>query len=190
MANPPKKEEAVEEQPKGKGKKKLIILLASIFLIVLLGGVGAFVVMKKKNAEDAGDEEVVEETETPAKKTKTKNEGPPVFSSLEAITVNLLPDESGQDRYLQTQITLELEDPHAEADVKTNMPKIKNNLTLLLSSKKPTELIKKEDKEKLSLEITESINLIINPPKKDKKGKQILPEGPIKSALFISFIVQ
>ena len=70
------------------------------------------------------------------------------------------------------------------------MPRIRNNVTLLLSSKKASELVPKDGKEKLAVEIQEEINSAIEPPSKNKKGEIIPPEGPVISVLFTSFIIQ
>lgn len=177
-------EEGVEEAaPKKKNKKLLIIILAVVLLIVLAGGTTAFLLLKKKAPED---EEVAEETEKPAGKKKGEHEAPPVFVPLEAFTVNLIP-ETG-DQYLQVTLSLEVEGPEVEAEIKAHMPKLRNNLTLLLSAKKASELLSREGKEKLADSIREEINTIVAQPK--KKGSQDDAEGPVKSVLFTSFIIQ
>lgn len=176
------------EAPK-KSKKLLIIILAVVLLIVLGGG-GAAYMLLKKGADPADDEEAAEETAKPKKKDKKKDghEVPPVFVNLEPFTVNLVP-ESG-DQYLQVILSLELEDATAEPTLKGQMPKIRNNITLLLSSKKATELLPKEGKEQLAENLKDEINSVIEPPKKTKKGETIAPEGPVKAVLFTSFIIQ
>jgi flagellar FliL protein len=179
-------EEGAEAPPK-KSKKKLIIILAVVLLLVLGGGGAAFMLLKKGDHPE--DEESAEETEKPAKKKDKKKEAHPVFLNLETFTVNLVP-ETG-DQYLQVMLTLEIEDAIAEPEVKAKMPRIRNDLTLLLSSKKASELLPKEGKEKLAEELKDEINAIIEPPVKSKKGKAAAaPEGPVKAVLFTSFIVQ
>lgn len=123
------------------------------------------------------------------KKDKKKDkEAPPVFINLEPFTVNLIP-ETG-DQYLQVVLALELEDAHSEADLKIRMPKVRNNITLLLSGKKASELLPKEGKEKLAESLKEEINSVIEPSSKGKKGEAVHAEGPVKSVLFTSFIIQ
>jgi len=165
----------------------LIIIVAAVLVLVLAGG-GAFMLLKKgDHAED--DEDVAEETAKPKKKDK-KAEAvhPPVFVNLETFTVNLIP-ETG-DQYLQVILALELEDVAADAALKGQMPKIRNNIMLLLSSKKASELLPKEGKESLAEALKDEINGIIEPPKKNKKGESVHAEGPVKSVLFTSFIIQ
>ena len=56
-----------------------------------------------------------------------------------------------------------------EGIAKAVMPKIRNNITLLLSSKKASELLPKEGKEQLAEALKDEINGVIEPPKKNKK---------------------
>lgn len=178
--------EGAEAAPK-KSKKLLIIILA-VVLLVVLGGGAAFMLLKKGDHED-GDEEVAEETAKPKKKEKKKDaHAVPAFVNMDPFTVNLVP-ETG-DQYLQVALSLELEDATEEPALKTVMPKIRNNITLLLSSKKASELMPKEGKEQLAESLKDEINSVIEPPKKNKKGELVAPEGPVKSVLFTSFIIQ
>ena len=178
------------EAPKKKSKKLLIIILAVVLLLVLGGGGAAYMLLKK--GDHADDEETADETTKPADKKKEKKKGeheaPPVFVNLDPFTVNLIP-ESG-DQYLQVIVSLELEDPLAEAGLKTQMPKIRSNITMLLSGKKASELLPKEGKVALAEALRDEINSAIEPPKKNRKGEIIPPEGPVKSVLFTSFIIQ
>ena len=188
MAKDAKPAEEGAEAPK-KSKKLLIIVLAVVLLLVLGGGGAAFMLLKKSDHDEEGDEEVAEETTKHKKKEKKKDPAAmPVFVNLDAFTVNLIP-ETG-DQYLQVVLSLEIEDITEEAALKGNMPKIRNNITLLLSSKKASELLPKEGKEQLAEALRDEINSVIEPPKKNKKGEFVAPEGPVKSVLFTSFIIQ
>jgi flagellar FliL protein len=141
-------------------------------------------------SEEELDDEVAEQTEKSAKKPAKKQDTakPPVFVNLDAFTVNLVP-ESG-DQYLQVILSLELEDASAQAGLTAMMPRVRNNVTLLLSSKKASELQPKEGKEKLALEIMDEINKAISPPARNKRGEVVAPDGPVTSVLFTSFIIQ
>lgn len=175
-----------EEAPK-KGKKKLIIIIAAVLVLALAGGAAAFFLMKGDPEE--GDEEHAEDTKKNKEKDKKKkdkkkeHEAHPHYLSLERFTVNLIPEQG--DQYLQISLSAELDAPESEAEVKTLLPKIRNGITLLLSSKKASEISNKEGKEKLSEELTDMINTIIEPPKKGRK-----PEGPVQAVLFTEFIIQ
>ena len=178
-------EEGVETPPK-KSKKLLIIILAVVLLLVLGGGAAAVLLLKGGSHADE-DEEVAEETVKPKKKDK-KAEAPPVFVNMDPFTVNLVP-ETG-DQYLQVVLSLELEDATAETAIKMQMPKIRNNITLLLSSKKASELLPKEGKQQLAAALMDEINGVIEPPVRNKKGETVKSEGPVKAVLFTSFIIQ
>lgn len=190
MAKDAKPAEEGAEPPK-KSKKLLIIILAVVLVLVIGGGAAAFMLMKGGDHGDEDDEEVAEETAKPKKKDKEKKKdahAAPVFVNLDAFTVNLIP-ETG-DQYLQVTLSLELEDATADPALKSLMPKIRNNITLLLSSKKASELLPKEGKEALAESLKDEINSVIEPPVKNKKGELIPPDGPVKSVLFTSFIIQ
>ena len=172
-------------QPPKKSKKLLIIIVAAL-LVLVLGGAAAFFLMK--GGDHAEDEEAAEETVKPKKKEKKKAEAHPVFINMDAFTVNLVPENG--DQYLQVVVSLELEGPENEPEIKGHLPKIRNNLTLLLSSKKASELMPKAGKEQLAEQMRDEINLILNPPRKSKKGEPVAPDGPVLSVLFTSFIIQ
>ncbi len=188
MAKDAKPADAGAEPPK-KSKKLLIIIIALVLVLLIGGGAAAFLLMS--GSDEELEEEVAEETEKPAKKAPAKkkdNAAPPVFVNLDPFTVNLVP-ESG-DQYLQVILSLELEDATAQADLTMMMPRIRNNVTLLLSSKKASELQPKEGKETLALEIMDEINKAISPPVRNKRGEAVAPDGPVTSVLFTSFIIQ
>lgn len=178
-------EEGVEAPPK-KSKKLLIIIVAAV-LILAIAGAGAFFLLKGGDHPEDDEEEVATETTKPKKK-KGEAALPPVFVNLDTFTVNLIP-ETG-DQYLQVILALELEDADADAELKAQMPKVRNNIMLLLSSKKASELLPKEGKENLAEALKEEVNDILSPPKKNKKGVKISNDGPVKSVLFTSFIIQ
>ena len=174
-------EEGTAEAPK-KSKKLLIIILAVVLVLILAGGGAAFMLMSGNHADE--DDENAEEVVKPKKaKKKDAPAAPPVFVNLEPFTVNLVP-ETG-DQYLQVVLSIELENPEADLAMKSLMPRIRNNITLLLSSKKASELLPKEGKEQLAAALKDEINSVVNPG--SKKGSD---EGPVVSVLFTSFIIQ
>jgi len=186
--------EQAASAPAPSKKKKILIILAAVILLVVIavGAVVAVLLLKPPPEEYDEDGEVVE-VEKPVKK---KPALPPVYVPLEAFTVNLVPEEG--EKYLQVVLSLECEDPTAEAQVKTMMPRIRNGITLLLSSKKASELLTREGKEQLASELKANINALFapdEPPPTTKKGKKAAAEedapGPlVKDVLFTSFIIQ
>jgi flagellar FliL protein len=187
MAKDAKAAATTTEQAVGptKSKKLLIIALAAVLLLVLAGGAAVFLL---KGDEEAEDEDAVETTQA-KKKSKKGKESHPAYVNLEPFTVNLIP-ETG-DQYLQVTLSIEFDEPTAEQLVKVHMPKIRNNVTLLLSGKKPSELGSKEGKEKLAAELRDTINDVLVPSKQNRKGdKAHSQDGVAKEVLFTSFIIQ
>jgi flagellar protein FliL len=166
-----------------KSKKILIIILAAVMLLVLVGGGAAFFLMKK-TGDHAEDDEAAVEQESPKK--KGGKELIPVYIPIDPFTVNLVP-ESGSDQYLQITINVEALDAAVGEKLKVHMPKLRNKIMLILSSKKASELAPREGKEQLAEELKETMNAIIGngEPAKGKKA-----EGPVKEVLFTSFIIQ
>ena len=184
MAKEEKAAEGAAEAPPKKSKKMLIIILAAVLVIVLAGGGAAFFLLKKSD-DHAEDGEVAAEKES-AKKKKGEKEAVPVYIPMEPFTVNLVP-ETG-DQYLQVTINVEAEDAAVGEKMKIHMPKLRNKIMLILSSKKPSEIAPREGKEQLANEIKESINSVIGGGE-PAKGKKTV-EDPVKEVLFTSFIIQ
>lgn len=167
---------AGDEKPKSRGK---LIVIIAVVLVVLLGGGGAAAYFLLKDSGDADSEEAA--PEKAKKKEKGGHAAAPAYVSLDRFTVNLVP-ETG-DQYLQVELSVELEDLLASEKLKLHMPKLRNQVMLLLSSKKASELNSKEGKEHLAKEMEEQMNLVLAP---ENKGKG----GPVKEVLFTSFIIQ
>jgi len=174
--------ELAEAAPPKKSKKLLIIIAAVLVLFLAVGGAAAFFLMKGHSTKDAEDGEAVSESAKSDKKKGTK-ELVPVYVALDAFTVNLVPENG--DQFLQLMISVEVADPRIGDRLKMYTPKLRNNVMLLLSGKKASELITRDGKETLANEIRDLINEILEPGSKEKT------EGaPVKEVLFTSFIIQ
>ena len=113
---------------------------------------------------------------------------PPTFVPLDAFTVNLRRDEG--DHYLQVVAVLRLADATMDPTLKAFMPEIRHRINLLLSSKLPSEIATIEGRQALALIITEQINEALGfKPMRDAAGQPV-PNGPVQSVLFTSFIIQ
>ncbi len=178
-----------EQAAAPKKSKKLLIIIIAAVLVVVLGAGAAFMVLKKSGDEEASDDEDAVETSKSKKKDKKKEAHAPAFIAIDPFTVNLVPE--GSDQYLQVALSMEIEDPTLEPTIKTSMPKLRNDITLLLTSKKASELLSKDGKEALAHELKDAINDVLEPPKRNKKGEKVSSEdGPVKEVLFTSFIIQ
>ena len=141
---------AVDAAPPAKGKKKLIIIIAVALLVVLGGGGAALMMMKSKASAEA--EEGADDA-APAKKSAAKPDpkAAPVFVPLDPFTVNLA--DRNADRYAQIAVTLELNDPALELQIKTYMPAIRNNVLLAMADRTAEELLARDGKEQLARRI-------------------------------------
>jgi flagellar FliL protein len=170
------------EPAPAKNSKKLLIIVSLLVLLLGLAGLGAYFLFAGSSAHDEGDDEVPVEKAKPARK-KVNRDAPPIYVGLDAFTVNLVPE--GGDQFLQVVISVEVSDQQVGEQIKVYTPKLRNDLTVLLSSKKASELMSKEGKEALAQEIRTQINEIIDPAGKGKSRDQ-----PIQEVLFTSFIIQ
>jgi flagellar FliL protein len=156
---------AAADAPAGSNKKKLVIIIAALLVFGGAGGGAAWFFLHDSKAGEHAKE--------------VKKRGPPVFVPLEAFTVNL--QSEGPDQFLQTTFTLQVQSSDQIELIKQNMPKVRNRLLLLLSSKAASEISMIEGKQKLAAEIIAQVNL----PFEDKG-----PEQEVSDVLFTSFIIQ
>jgi flagellar FliL protein len=162
-AAPAETDEAAAAAPARKSKKKLFIIG---ILVVLLGGGGAGAWFMTQGSNDKASKEA----QAMAPKV-------PFFLALETFTVNLQEGE----QYLQADITLQVTDQQQIDSIKLHMPRVRNRLLSLLSSKHASELATAEDKKKLAQEILAQVNQPFDP-----KGK---PQQ-VNDVLFTSFVIQ
>lgn len=127
-----------------KSNKKKLIMIAALG-VAIAGGAGWYF-MKVKNAGHAEEAKVEVHKE-------------PKFIPLEAFTVNLQREEA--DQFLQVSITLKVMEPELEEKIKAVLPEIRSKLNLLLSSKRPSELLSVAGKKKLATEIAVEANNVL-----------------------------
>lgn len=150
------------DEAKPKKSQTLVIVLA-LAILLAGGGAGAWYFMTQKAA-------------APAHAVEVK---PPVFLPMEAFTVNLQSEYGEQ--FLQTNLTLQVTDQDQIELIKLYLPHVRSRLLLLLSSKKASEILSVEGKNKLSDEI---LNIFKQP---------FTPQGPtikVSNVLFTTFVVQ
>ena len=191
MAKAPAKAEEGDDVPKKKGKLGLIIVIVLLVVLILIAvGVGALLLLKGGKNKDA--EEHAQQAAPAAAQLQTAGTvdltKPPTFVPLDAFTVNLRRDEG--DHYLQVVAVLRLADATMDPTLKAFMPEIRHRINLLLSSKLPSEIATIEGRQALALTITEQINEALGfKPMRDATGQPV-PNGPVQSVLFTSFIIQ
>jgi len=148
---PPKKPAAAEPEaaaPKKKKGKGLLYAVIGVVVLLLAGGGGAaYFLLQPKPEADA------KPGAKPAAKTE-KPKAPPVYVSMETFTVNLQPENG--EHLLQTTFSLKVADAGVESALKQTLPEVRSRLLLLLSSKKPSEILSTEGKQALANEIMEA----------------------------------
>jgi flagellar FliL protein len=170
--------EPVHAAPTRSRKKLIVIITAALLLVVVVAAV-LFVLLRSH------DDQYGDEAEAPAPKAKVVKKvanAAPVYFSLEAFTVNLVPENG--DQFLQVMMSVEVSDAGVGDRLKTYTPKLRNNIIKVLSGKKASELLSPNGKEKLASEIRDLINEILG------AGKNNGADAPVKEVLFTSFIIQ
>ena len=190
MAKAPAKAEEGDDVPKKKGKLGLIIVIVLVVIVLALGALVALLLLK--GGKDKPADEHAQQAAPAAAQLQTAGTvdltKPPTFVPLDAFTVNLRRDEG--DHYLQVVAVLRLADATMDPTLKAFMPEIRHRINLLLSSKLPSEIATIEGRQALALTITEQINEALGfKPMRDATGQPV-PNGPVHSVLFTSFIIQ
>jgi flagellar FliL protein len=154
---------APEGDGAGAGSNRLmIILLVLIGAIVLAGAGGAWYFLGRTGHG-----------------TQQEAPKPPVFMAMETFTVNLLSEDVQQ--FLQVAMTVQVANEAQTDLLKLHMPQVHNRLLIVLSSKKPSEILTVEGKKKLTAEIIAQLKEPFTP-----KG----PSPEVIDVFFTSFVVQ
>ena len=157
-----------------RGRRKKLIALLALSVLLAGGGAGAWLVAQPPATAPAA------QARKPART--------PRFLTLEPFVVNL--QDEGGERYAQIAVTLQFEDPGIEVTLKDRLPAVRNNILLLISSKRADELLTTDGKQQLARQIRSraALGLGLEWPAPGSTGKQ--PENPIQDVLFSQFIVQ
>lgn len=159
----------------GGSKKKLIIIVVAVLVLAIAGGGAAWFFLHGDSSEEhSQDEKSPKKAKKPAKKA-----GPPVYIPVDQFTVNLQPENG--DQYLQVAMTLQAGSLEESEVIKTNMPKLRSRILLLLSSKHASEINTPEGKQQLSKEIMDAVN---QPFESGAEPQEV------SEVLFTAFIIQ
>lgn len=179
-----------------KSKKMLIIIIGVVVAVLVVGGgAAAWFISSRSHADE-------EEGAAPARKEAPKVA--PTFLPLENMVVNLA--DPGGDRFAQIGITLELEDAKTADQVKLYLPSIRSGILMLVSQRTSSELLQREGKEKLAVDILREVSrpLGYTVPKErarsaeadkeedaeDRSSRRRNERNPVHRVLFSSFIIQ
>lgn len=167
-----KKAPAPEKEEKKKGGK-LKLIFALVVVLAILGG-GGFAAWKfflqPKAADDAAN----------ATGNDTVKQEEPVQAggqlvTLDSFVVNLS-DPMGR-RYLKTTMDVEVANAAAAAELTAAMPRVKDTLLLLLSSKSFEDISSMDKKIELKNDIVNRLN-------------QIIGKNKVRNVYFTEFVVQ
>jgi flagellar FliL protein len=164
----PEEEKAVPR--KGGGKKRLILILG-IFLFIAAGAGAAlfFAPGLLKGLPLLGSGEV----------SKEEKEKPPLkqgfIYDLDPFLVNLA--DTDPSRYLKIRINIESHESKENEGVKERLPRLRDAILTLLSSKTYTEIYESEGKRKLKEEIIQ-------------QATQSLAGFQVKAVYFTEFVIQ
>jgi flagellar FliL protein len=141
-----KDEAAPEEAPKAKGGKLKWILIG-FGVIALLGGGGAGgYLLLSGGKKDAA-----------ASPAKAESAPPAVVNlQLDPFLVNLA--DPGGAHYLKATLTLELPNERAVKWINARLPRVRDSVLMLLSSKTSADLLSAEGKFKLRDDVLKSVN--------------------------------
>jgi flagellar FliL protein len=157
-------EQEEQEVKEKKGKKfplKLLIIIVSVLVVGVLLAFGGFFVYNSMKSE-AGDKEAVATAESDVDTEEEKGEEKNTFyQSLDTFYVNL--GDKGETRYLKITISLELSEKSDKKYLDKLMPKVKDDILILLSSKTIEEISPAKGKMLLKNQIKTRINLILRP---------------------------
>ncbi|MGE4264753.1 MAG: flagellar basal body-associated protein FliL [Desulfovibrio sp.] len=163
----PTEEVALDGEAPKKSKKKLIIIILSVVLLGVLGAGGFFGYQwwMARPASPASDNATEQKAEAAHAEKGEKGEGATApdgageLVSIPPLLVNLA--EPQGRRYLKLALDIEVKDKAAADLLNKNMPKVKDALLLLLSSKTYEDLGSLENKILLKKEIVERLTLVL-----------------------------
>ena len=141
-------------------KSKLVLIIAVLAVVLSAAAAGAWFFFNE--ADDDGEPRV--------------SSKPAVFLPVDQFTVNLQPEDGQQ--YLQVAMTLKVVDQAVADSIKALMPEVRSRVLLLLSNKKPSQLVTLEGKNKLIAEVANEVEGSLGAEKGAKQAKRKSePEG-------------
>lgn len=154
---------------------KLPLVIAVVVALAAGAGGGMFFASKRAQpaAEAAAHEPAAEPAAAEGEHGATAAAGQIV--PLEPFLVNLVTDES--PRYLKVKVELELDSAGTKARLDESLPKVRDAVIALLSSRRVEDVAGFEGKALLKQEIAERIN-------------GVLAKGRVTMVMFTDFVVQ
>lgn len=181
MAQKEEQEKAKKDTGSSKFKWTYVILIVVGVLLAVGASLTGTAIITKKIVQEGIRDIAVNDTASAKKKSHGKQKKDAVeYLVLDPVFVTNLQDKDKQ-RYLQVGVQVMARDKEAIEAVKFHMPVIRNNLTLLFSSKNSKEINNRFDIEKLREEALAEIHKVLM----ENLGR----EG-IEGVYFTSFVIQ
>jgi len=184
MADKEVSEDVQEEIPKKKKSKKLLIIIIVVILLIVIG-VGVFFMFFTSSSKKSKQDNTNSVSHSRKIQSSNKNNieigntvslaKVGVLFPLDTFIVNLV--SSNHQRYLKTQMSLELSNKDLAAELKAKKAVIRNRVIGVLSSKTYQQISTIAGKNKLAQEIANAIN-------------PMLSDGSIEGVFFTEFVVQ
>ncbi len=168
---------AGEAQPAKKRSRGMLYALLGLLVVAAAGAFAYQQFSPDPAAAAAGASQA--DTAKPAA-PKADPSRPPQFVALESFTVNLRP-EGGSEHLLQVGLTFQVASAPVADVIKQQMPVIRSNILLLLTSKSSGELGTVDGKGKLSGDLLAAVRQAL--PGED-------PEKGVSAVHYSAFIIQ
>lgn len=150
---------------------RLLLVICVVLALLLAGGGGAYWFVIKPKAEAAQAAAAPAQPATPA---------PANYLALEpAFVVNL--DDPHAAHYLQAEVQLMSRDAAAIESARTQLPRIRNALLMLLGQQRPADLASREGKERLQQAALAEVQKVMQ----EETGKPA-----VEAVYFTSFVMQ
>ncbi len=179
-------EETTEEAPKEKKSNMLMIIIIVVLILIILIGAVVGVLLTGGDEEEAVASEPQAKEKSVAKTRSRSSSSSSMESSrqlseigilypLDTFTVNLKSD-AGR-RYLKCTMSLELEGEELSLELDAKSPVLRDRIIRILTSKTLEEISSKKGKQKVSVQIMDTLNSMI-------------ADGEIKGIYFTEFVIQ
>lgn len=179
---------AEEENNNGQQEKKsskllLIVIIVVLILIIIVGAIITILLMGDEPQQQQV-QSAPQAKEKPAVRTLSSMEEEEdnrrlseigILYPLDTFTVNLKSD-AGR-RYLKVTMSLELDGKHIAVELDNKIPVIRDRVIRILTSKTLEEISSRKGKQKVSLQIMDTLNAIVT-------------DGQIKGIYFTEFVIQ
>jgi len=155
----------------GGSKTVLIIIIAGFVLFMAMAGAGFYILWQKMPGSPANS--VTASKSATEKEQPTKGLGP--IYSIKPFVINLA--GSGGKRFLRVKMDLELKDQTVFEQVRAQLPRVKDKLLTILSSKKFQDISTVEGKRDLRAEIAATIDSLFS-------------KGAVTNVYFTEFVIE